>query len=133
MKPLGKHILAVLLAGSAGATWYAVRTPPAPLEPPAPAPGSPDLALDAEERRLVHGAEAALDRGDTDHAFSLLYEHATKFRSGKLAALRQVVHIRTLCRVGKGPEARAEAASFLAQSPASPLASQVRRACASLP
>lgn len=79
----------------------------------------------------MNGAEAALNRADTDRAFSLLYEHATKFPNGRLTALRQVVHIEALCRVGKAAEAREEAVRFLAQDPHSPLAARVRGACAS--
>lgn len=134
LRPLGKLALALLLVGAAGGAWFVARTPPSPREPPASAPNAdPALETDVEERRLLNGAEAALARGDSDQAFSLLYEHATKFPKGKLTALRQVVHIRALCHVGKAAEAREEAASFLAQSPASPLASQVRNACAAKP
>jgi len=125
--------LTLLLVSVAGTTWYAMRTPPAPLGQPARALASQDLALDTEERRLVNGAEAALASADTDHAFALLYEHATKFPSGKLAALRQVVHVEALCRVGKAAEAREEAANFLEKEPNSPLAVRVRGQCASPP
>lgn len=135
MRPLRQLALALLLLGAAGAAWFVARTPPPPREPPASVATAtnPALETDAEERRLVSGAEAALARSDSDQAFSLLYEHATKFPHGKLAALRQAVHIQTLCRVGKAAEAREEAARFLAVSPDSPLANRVRSACAAVP
>lgn len=81
----------------------------------------------------MDGAEAALASGDSERAFSLLYEHATKFPKGELAALRQVVHIQTLCRVGKAAEAHQEAAAFRAQNSGSPLATRLQGSCASPP
>lgn len=134
LRQSGKLAWALLLVGAAGTAWFVARTPTM-SKPPTPAADTRNAPLetDNEERRLVNGAEAALARRDSDQAFSLLYEHATKFPNGKLAALRQAVHIQALCRVGKTAEARHEAASFLANSPASPLANQVRSACPAVP
>lgn len=129
MKTHSKVALAALLAGALGSAWYGLRTP----QPPAQPRDAPDasVAPDSEELQLMNGAEAALASGDTERAFSLLYEHATKFPKGRLLRQRQAVHVETLCRVGKIAEAREETSDFLAQDPASPLAARVRGACAS--
>jgi len=127
MKQRGKVVWLVLLAGVLVAAWFGLRTsPPSPAAPPAEL-----SAADAEELQLMNGAEAALASGDSERAFSLLYEHATKFPKGQLAALRQVVHIQTLCLVGKAAEARQELSEFLAQNPSPPLVARARGSCAS--
>ena len=79
------------------------------------------------------GAERALAAGDTDRAFSLLYEQATKFPHGRLAARRDLTHVRTLCRAGKVADARDEAASFSAHHADPTLQALARAACPSLP
>lgn len=84
----------------------------------------------AEEQRLFQAAQAALAAGDTDTAFSLLYEQATKFPKGVLAPAREVAHATALCRAGKHADARAEAAAFVAAHPNSPLSESARRICA---
>ena len=122
MKLTAKLALTVVLAGSLAAL-FSLRKP-APVAPTVPT----SEALD-EETKLMSGAQQALAAGDTDHAFSLLYEQATKFPKGKLAEQRELTHMRALCRAGKPAEAREEAAGFLAQHGNSPLAAQVKTVC----
>ncbi len=135
---LGKAALALLIAGAIFGV-YAVKKatlPPTLRElpalarvaaPPATSAGMlPNEATLAEEAKLVHGAQAALEASDTSRAFLLLYEHATRFPHGKLSAERQVTHLVALCRVGKVNDAHGELADFLAQNPGAPLAAQVQ-------
>ena len=95
--------------------------------PPAPAASA---TPHEEEQRLFRAAQAALAAGDTDAAFSLLYEQATKFPKGALAPAREVAHATALCRAGKQADARAEAAAFVAAHPDSPLSKDARSICA---
>jgi len=114
----------------------ATKTPAAPPSqrprsdrgPSAPSAGASEPTID-EEVRLVNGAQAALRAGDSRRALELLNEHAARFPSGKLATLRQVTHMLALCQSGRAPQARQEAASFLAKSPSSPFAERVSRIC----
>ena len=119
---------AVLLAGVVAGTWFLrqASAPPAPVAPPVSAVVAPQ----EEEQKLFQGAQAALAAGDTDTAFSLLYEQATKYPKGVLAQAREVTHAKTLCRAGKQTDARAEAAAFVAQYPDSPLSQEARLICA---
>jgi outer membrane protein assembly factor BamD (BamD/ComL family) len=122
MKLAAKLALALALAGCLALLGRARRSPTV-----APASSS-GVAID-EETQLMNGAHLALAAGNTDQAFSLLYEQATKFPKGKLATERELTHMRTLCRAGKAAEARAEAASFLARHAQGPLAERAKAAC----
>ena len=84
-----KVVGTVLLASALGAGLWGLRTSQQPPAQPSPTAN----VSNPEELQLMNGAEAALASGDSERAFSLLYEHATKFPKGQLAALRQVVHI----------------------------------------
>ena len=95
----------------------------------APAPAA-NSEPHEEEQKLFRAAQAALAAGDTDSAFSLLYEQATKFPKGALAPAREVAHAQALCRAGKHADARAEAAAFVAAHPDSPLSKDARSICA---
>jgi len=123
----------VVVAATLGALLLrrAVPPPASLVAAPAPTPsvGAPP-ASDDEEAQLLNGAKAALAAGDTDRAFSLLYEQATKFPRGPLAQEREVTHAQTLCRAGKPTDARAEAAAFVAQHPDSALSGRARGICA---
>ena len=105
----------------------------APSTTPSVGAPDPDPSSDDEEAQLLHNAQASLAAGDTDKAFSLLYEQATKFPRGPLANEREVTHAQTLCRAGKPTEARAEAAAFVAQHPDSALRERARGICATSP
>ena len=123
-------LLLLLLVGGLAALLMGRRLPPVTMVAPSVAPTG--TALD-EEAQLMSGAEQALAAGDTDRAFSLLYEQATKYRKGRLADQRELTHMRTLCRAGKPTEARDEAASFLAQHPGSALTPDVKLVCRQSP
>ncbi len=135
MTTIGKIGLVLALVGAAGGV-YAVKKATLPMtlrdlpelaRVPAPPLGavSHEATLE-EEQRLVYGAQAALESRDTNRAFSLLYEHATRFPKGKLTPERQVTHLVTLCRAGKVVDARHELAEFLTNNPLAPLAAEVQ-------
>lgn len=137
---VGKVAVALVLAGGAAGVWYS-RQAAAPRSSSVVASSSTSAAASAavpvapiepqdEEQKLFRAAQAALAAGDTDSAFSLLYEQATKYPKGALAPAREVTHATALCRAGKPAEARAEAAAFVAAHPDSPLSAEARRICA---
>ncbi len=96
------------------------------VEPP-PAPAMPRLA---EEVALLGRAQAALRDGAAPRALALLDEHAARFPEGALRQERAATRVLALCAIGRPDEASVEARSFLASSPASPLAARVRASCA---
>ncbi|MDI3288948.1 hypothetical protein [Polyangium sp. 15x6] len=96
---------------------------------PSPAPTDPLLA---ETRRLraVHGA---MQEGDPEQALRLLDENSASAEGQSLRAERAAARVLALCKLGRADEARAEAARFLSESPGSPLADRVRKACPTSP
>jgi hypothetical protein len=106
-------------------------SPPAPTapEPPAPAAGvdpdpspaaagaAPEAAAEPEHA-LLQRAQDAL-RGDPARALSLTDLHLARFPGGLLAQEREVIAISALLGMGRGAEARARAARFVAAFPAS--------------
>ena len=142
MKTASKIALVLGLVG-VSASVYAIKKATVPktlreMPPLALVPAAPDTrgpipneATLEQELKLVHGAQTALKAGDTSRAFSLLYEHATRFPKGKLTQQRQVTHVVALCLAGKANDARDELAEFLLKNPGSPLAEQAQgRRCA---
>jgi hypothetical protein len=87
----------------------------------------------AEEAAILRSAQAALARGDSTTALGRLDEHAQRFPHGVLGEEEVAARVLGLCAAGRASEARALGAAFLAKSPRSPLASQVKRSCASRP
>lgn len=107
----------------------------APLDTDAPDRGTPTPTGPiqdsvAEEAALLRAARAALARGDGAAALEHLQVHATRFPRGALAEERRAARVFALCAAGRTLESRAAAARFVAGSPGSPLAEQVRRTCA---
>ncbi|MDI1482808.1 hypothetical protein [Polyangium sp. y55x31] len=96
---------------------------------PSPEPTDPLLA---ETRRLraVHGA---MKDGDPEQALRLLDENSASAEGQSLRAERTAARVLALCKLGRVDEARAEAARFLSESPGSPLADRVRKACPTSP
>jgi outer membrane protein assembly factor BamD (BamD/ComL family) len=129
MKPIVRRALVFSVATVGVVAMYRLRPP---SQRNATTPSAADKRPD-EEATLVAGAQAALGQGNTEHAFSLLYEAATKFPHGKLVSERELLHITTLCRAGKAEDARQETSEFLTRHPDSPLADQVRAACPARP
>jgi hypothetical protein len=99
----------------------------------APAPKTTEETADsliAETQRLRE-AHGALRGGDPEKALALLSEQAAEVEGQKLREERAAARVIALCKLGRVDEANAEAASFLAQNPRSPLADRVRKACPS--
>lgn len=86
----------------------------------------------AETRRLreVHGA---MQNGDPEQALRLLDEGSASAEGQSLREERAAARVLALCKLGRGAEARAEAARFLSENPGSPLADRVRKACPATP
>lgn len=115
-----------------------------PTDPPKTAPVRPNTAIPsveepeaheesadtliAETRRLRE-AHGAMRGGDAEKALALLSEQSAENEGQKLRAERAAARVLALCKLGRVDEAHAEAASFLAQNPQSPLADRVRKAC----
>ncbi len=92
-----------------------------------PASDSED-ALQAE-MSLIGRARRALHGGRADRALTLLRAHAEAFADGQMREDRQALRIEALCAVGKGPQARAEAAAFARRFPRSAHAARVSELC----
>lgn len=88
----------------------------------------PADSLLAETQRLRE-AHGALRGGDPEKALALLSEDAAEAEGQKLREERAAARVFALCKLGRMDEANAEAASFVAQNPRSPLADRVRTAC----
>ncbi|MRG93992.1 hypothetical protein [Polyangium spumosum] len=114
-------------------TLNAQATRPAPTvttqatneAPPEPAPADTLLA----ETRRLREAHGAMQNGDPAQALRLLDEAKAGAEGQSLREERAAARVLALCKLGRTAEARAEATKFLAESPASPLADRVRRAC----
>jgi hypothetical protein len=91
-------------------------------------PAARDSILD--EAALLRAARSAIARGDGARALSHLDEHAATFPRGALQEEAAAARVFALCAAGRAPEARTAAADFLALRASSPLAAQVRQACA---
>jgi hypothetical protein len=88
---------------------------------------SPSLL--AGDVQLMHDVEAALAAGQPERALQLLDARRASRASGPLDEERAAAHIVTLCKLGRGDEARTEAARFLRDWPHSPLVERVRSTC----
>ncbi|MDC0740200.1 hypothetical protein [Polyangium mundeleinium] len=108
------------------------KRPAAPIatnEPP-PAPVVDPLLAETKRLRAVHGA---MKEGDPEQALRLLDETSAGAEGQSLRAERTAARVLALCKLGRVAEARAEAARFLSESPGSPLADRVRKACPASP
>jgi hypothetical protein len=83
------------------------------------------------EAALLRAARSALAQSDAASALRSLDEHAARFPRAALQEEAAAARVLALCAAGRAGEARAAAAHFLAQRASSPLAPQVRQACAS--
>jgi hypothetical protein len=95
---------------------------------PPSAPAARDSILD--EAALLRAARSAIARGDGARALLHLDEHAATFPRGALQEEAAAARVFALCAAGRASEARSAAADFLALRASSPLAAQVRQACA---
>jgi hypothetical protein len=108
------------------------RTPAAGAKPgagtfPDDTPRSSDLSLEA---RALSGVQRAVREGRSSEALALLDQQDRDFPQGELRQERVAARVVALCAAGKASQARALAASFLAQAPRSPLAARMRTICA---
>jgi len=88
---------------------------------------SSDLSLEA---RALSRVQRAVREGRSTEALILLDQQDRDFPQGELRQERVAARVVALCAAGKASEARALAASFLAQAPRSPLAARMRTICA---
>jgi hypothetical protein len=96
---------------------------------PEPAPAIQSSSL-ADERRLIEQTHAALGRGETDVALSLLHKHTRSFERGVFVEEREALLAIATCTAGRLDEGRAAARTFLADYPHAVLAARVRSSCA---
>jgi hypothetical protein len=82
-----------------------------------------------EELRLLQQAHDQLKENDPQAALATLDRHAKNFESGALREESTAARVLALCKLGRRDEAHQLAARFLAESPSSPLAPRLRRAC----
>ncbi|MBV1861023.1 MAG: sigma-70 family RNA polymerase sigma factor [Nannocystaceae bacterium] len=83
------------------------------------------------EAALVRDASAALAQGDPKTALTRVAEHRSRFPEGSLSDAATALRIEALCADGRSRQARTEAATLLRETPTSPVAARVRRACVS--
>ncbi len=95
---------------------------------PSQAPVTPPDTL-AAERALVARAWRALAHGNTAEALQRVEEHARQFGDGLLVPEARAVEVIARCRQGDDARARAQAQTFHAEHPHSPLAARVDEAC----
>jgi hypothetical protein len=115
----------------------AVKASVAIAAPVPPIPGATAAVLSTAdtpspldgEVTLLRGARAALRGGDARRALAMLDEHESRFPGGALAEECDAERIYALCALGRAEEARALAARFVAERPASPHAAAVRASC----
>lgn len=103
--------------------------PPEPVveaTPPPPPPVQVDARRLAAEVALLDRARGALKRRDTIAAIIALDEYRREFHDGALVAEAEVVRIEALIQGKDHASARAQAESFLARFPKSPLVRRVR-------
>jgi hypothetical protein len=101
----------------------------AALNRPATKASSAPPSLLAADVQLMHDVESALAAGQPERALSLLDARRASHVSGPLDEERAAARIVTLCKLGRGDEARAEASRFLRDWPRSPLVERVRSTC----
>lgn len=87
----------------------------------------PDLAADTA---LLQRAAAAMRRGESGSALTLLAEHDRVHTQSPMSDLRSALVVEALCAVGRVDEARGEAKSALAEHASTPAAKRIRRSCA---
>jgi hypothetical protein len=96
---------------------------------PALRASSASPSLLAGDVQLMHDVESALAAGQPERALLLLDARRASHVSGPLDEERAAARIVTLCKLGRGDEARAEAGRFLRDWPRSPLVERVRSTC----
>lgn len=83
----------------------------------------------AAELELLRRARATLDGGDAGAALQDLAAHERAFAAGQMLQDRLLLRMEALCALGKGRQARAEAAVFLRTYPGSTHTARVQTIC----
>lgn len=96
---------------------------------PAPVDSGQQLAA---ESALLDIARTALARGEPQPALDAVGRHAAQFPRGLLGEEREALAIKALVLAGRGQEARARAAAFRAQYPASMFARSIEASLATI-
>jgi hypothetical protein len=84
-----------------------------------------------QEVALLSKAQAALSRGRPQEALEALAEHAARFPRGTLTEERAATRARTLCALGRKPEAEAELKRIERLNPTSAYLARARESCGS--
>jgi tetratricopeptide (TPR) repeat protein len=84
-----------------------------------------------QEVALLSKAQAALSRGRPQEALEALAEHAARFPRGALTEERVATRARTLCALGRKPEAEAELKRIEKLNPSSAYLARARESCGS--
>ncbi|MFY0534707.1 hypothetical protein [Nannocystis pusilla] len=87
----------------------------------------------AAEMELLRRARATLDGGDAGAALQDLAAHERAFAAGQMLQDRLLLRMEALCALGKGRQARAEAAVFLRTYPGSTHTARVQTICPESP
>ena len=82
-----------------------------------------------QEVALLSKAQAALSRGRPQQALEALAEHAQRFPRGVLTEERAATRARTLCALGRAPEASTELKRLETLNPTSPYLARARESC----
>jgi hypothetical protein len=82
-----------------------------------------------EEVALLSKAQAALSRGRPQQALEALAEHAARFPRGALSEERAATRARTLCALGRRPEAEVELKRIERLNPSSAYLARARESC----
>jgi hypothetical protein len=114
----------------------------APNEPSAPASPSDRMGSSVtesskpgneirQEVALLSKAQTALSRGRPQEALAALSEHAQRFPKGVLTEERVATRARTLCALGRRPEAETELKRIERLNPTSAYLARARESCGS--
>jgi hypothetical protein len=105
-------------------------TPALPERSASPASEAPKPANEIrEEVALLSKAQAALSRGRPQAALEALSEHAQRFPRGVLTEERVATKARTLCALGRRPEAEVELKRIEKLNPTSAYLERARESC----
>jgi len=81
------------------------------------------------EVSLLHDALAASRAGNASRALELATAHARRFPNSRLSTERDAIEVRSLCALGRAPEARRIAERLRARAPNSPTSAALAETC----
>ena len=91
-----------------------------------PKPSSDDLV---QELSLLHQALAASRSGNAANALALAQQHAQRYPNSRLRNERDAIEVRSLCSLGRAPEAKKIADRLRARAPNSPVSAALQDTC----